>query len=160
MHHLQSFISSRGVVGPARFLLAVAGVYALGLAAQWLTLPTALARLGLWPFLLVQIVLIGAWYMLHARRLRDAGRGIAPAQGIALIHVLAVVLLVLVGVFYLEILAGDGRLPESLLLVGQLVTFSRGAADPLTILGLVACAALLIPPIFSIWAAVQPGRAA
>jgi hypothetical protein len=137
----------------------VGAVYVLGLAGQWLTARVVLTQVGLWPFLLMQIVLIAAWTILHAWRLRDAGRSIAPAQSIAVIHVLAVVLLVLVGAFYMESVPGDGRMPESLLLVGQLVTFSRGA-DLLTILGLVSCAALLVPPVFSIWAAMLPGRRA
>jgi hypothetical protein len=138
---------------------AVAALYLLGLAGQWLTAPAVLTRLGLWPFLLMQVVLIGVWYALHAGRLRDAGRGIAPAQGVALIHILAIVLLVLVGAFYMEGISGEGWTPESLLLVRQLITFSRGG-DLLTVLGLVACAALLIPPAFSVWAAVQPGHSA
>lgn len=140
-------------------MAAVGALYLFGLAGQWLTAPIVLGQTGLWSFLLVQIVLIGVWYGLHASRLRDAGRGLAPAQGIAVIHVLAIVLLVLVGAFYMESMPGDRRVPESLLLVRQLVTFSRGA-DLLTVLGLVACAALLIPPVFSVWAVAQPGRAA
>ena len=68
--------------------------------------------------------------------------------------------MVLVGAFYMESAAGDGWMPESLLLVQQLMTFSRGAGDLLTPLGLVACAALLVPPLFSVWAATQPGSRA
>jgi hypothetical protein len=139
------------------FVLGVGAVYVLGFAGQWLTARIILTQVGLWPFLLMQIVLIGAWAMLHAGRLRDAGRTIAPAQGLAVIHVLAIVLLILVGAFYMEGAAGDGRMPESLLLVRQLITFSRGA-DLLTALGLVACVALLVPPLFSVWAAMLPGR--
>lgn len=148
-----------GTLAPWPFIVAVGAVYLFGLAGQWLTAPIVLGHAGLWPFLLMQVVLIAVWYGLHASRLRDAGRGLAPVQGIAVIHVLAIVLLVLVGAFYMEGMPGDRRVPESLLLVRQLVTFSRGA-DLLTILGLVACAALLIPPAFSIWAVAQPGRAA
>lgn len=152
-------VLTNGALAPWPFMVAVGALYLFGFAGQWLTAPIVLGRVGLWPFLLMQIVLIAVWYGLHASRLRDAGRGPAPAQGIAVIHVLAIVLLVLVGAFYMESMPGDRQVPESLLLVRQLVTFSRGA-DLLTILGLVACAALLIPPVFSIWAAAQPGRAA
>ena len=149
-----------GTLGPSAFLVAVAALYLLGLAGQLLTAPAVLGRLGLWPFLLMQAVLIALWYGLHARRLRDAGRSLAPAQGIAAIHILAILLLVLVGAFYMEGASGDRWMPESLLLVQQLMTFSRGTGDLLTPLGLVACAALLVPPLFSVWAAAQPGRRA
>jgi hypothetical protein len=44
--------------------------------------------------------------------------------------------------------------------VQQLVTLRDGAGDWLAILGLIACAALFVPPVFSIWAAMQPGRRA
>ena len=144
--------------GPGGFLAAVAILYLLGIAGQWLTALAVLQRLGLWPFLLAQMALLGIWYLLHAWRLRDAGRGEGPAQGIALIHLLAIMLLALIGVFYMEDAPGGRWMPKSLLLVQQLVTFGDGAGDWLTTLGLVACAALLVPPVFSIWAAAQPSR--
>jgi hypothetical protein len=152
--------SAGATLQPRPFLAAVAVLYLLGLAGQMLTAPVVFARFGLWPFLVMQIVLTGVWYVLHAQRLRDAGRGIAPAQGIAVIHILAIVLLVLVGGFYIDGVFHEGWTPESFLLVQQLITFSRGAGDLLTMLGLVACLALLIPPAFSLWAAAQPGSRA
>ncbi len=137
--------------------MAVAvAIYLAGAAGQLLTASPVLAYAGLWPFLTLQIVLLAAWYRLHAQRLRGGGRSIAAAQGIVVIHGLAIMLLVLVGVFYMENVTAAGWTPESFLLVRQLVTFSRGAGDLLTLLGLVACAALLIPPAFSVWAARQP----
>jgi uncharacterized membrane protein YhaH (DUF805 family) len=142
---------------PRFFILAVGGLYLLGLAAQLLTVPAVLAHADLWPFLLAQAVLTGAWYVVHARRLHDAGRGSAAAQGVAMIHVLAVVLLVLIGAFYTDDAMGEGKVPESLRLVRALVTFSHGAGDLVTVLGVLACAALLIPPVFSLWLALQPG---
>jgi hypothetical protein len=160
MHYFQSLLWPRGALGPRRFAVAIAAVYAFGLAAQMLTASLVLARLGLWPFVLMQVLLIWVWFALHAQRLCDAGRGVAAAQGIAVIHLLAVVLLVLVGAFFMENATAEGWTPESVTLVRQFVGFDRGAGDPLTILGLVACAALLIPPAFSVWAAMQPGRAA
>jgi hypothetical protein len=72
--------------------------------------------------------------------------------------VLAVVLLVLIGAFYTDDATGDGSMPESLRLVRALVTFSHGAGDLVTMLGILACAALLIPPVFSFWSALQPRR--
>jgi hypothetical protein len=148
---------SGNTIAPSPFVVGILAVYLLGFVAQWLTAPMVLGRLGPWPFLIVQAVLIGAWYLLHARRLRDVGRNLAPAQGIAAIAVLAIVLLVLVGVFYMENVSAAGWTPESFLLVRHLMNFSRGAGDLLTLLGLVACVVLMIPPVFSVWAARQPG---
>lgn len=160
MHHLRNFVWASGALGRWRFAIAIGAVYLFGLAGQMLTAPVVLARFGLWPFLAMQAALTAAWYVLHARRLRDAGLGIAPAQGIAVIHALAIVLLLLVGAFFMENVPEERWVPGSVLLVRQLVTFDRSLGDPLTILGLVACAALLLAPAFSLWAAVQPERPA
>jgi hypothetical protein len=149
-----------GTIAPSPFVAMIAAVYLLGFAGQWFTVPLVLVLFGLWPFMLLQVVMIAVWYVLHARRLRDAGRNIAPARGVAAIHILAIVLLVLVGAFYMDWTPNDGRMPDSLLLVQQLITFSRGTGDLLTMLGLVACVALLVPPVFSIWAAMQRRRPA
>lgn len=149
-----------GALRPWPFIAAVSAVYLLGIAGQMLTAPALLGRVGLSPFLLMQAALTLVWFMLHAQRLRDANQSLAPAQGIAAIHVLAVVLLVLIGVFFRENMPAEGWTPESIALVRRLVGFSRGASDPLTILGLIACVALLLAPAFSVWAALQPGRAA
>ena len=145
-----------GGIGRGPFMAGAVAIYLAGAAGQFLTAPPVLAYAGLWPFLTLQILLLGVWYALHAQKLRDGGRGIVAVQGIAVIHGLAIMLLVIVGVFYLENTTAAGWTPESLLLVRQLVTFSRGAGDLPTHLGLVACAVLLIPPIFSVWAARQP----
>jgi hypothetical protein len=160
MHQFRSWALASGALGPGRFVVAVGAVYLLGLTGQMLTASAVVGRFGLWPFLAIQVALTVAWYVLHARRLDDAGRSFAPAQGIAVIHALAVVLLVLVGAFFVENAAEEEWMPQSLVLVRQLVTFSRGAGDPLTILSLIACAALLLAPAFSLWAAAQPGRPA
>jgi len=159
-HGLLDRSAAGGTLGPRGFLGSVLVLYLFGLAGQLLTAPIILARVSLWPFLLIQAVLIGIWYLLHARRLRDAARGMASARGIAAIHILAIVLLVLVGAFYMETVSDEAWMPESLLLIRQLIAFTRGAGDWLTILGLIACAALLVPPAFSVWAAMLPGRRA
>jgi uncharacterized membrane protein YhaH (DUF805 family) len=159
MHHFRKFLWTSGTLGPSSFIIAIGTLYLLGLAGQMLTAPPVFARLGLWPFLLMQIVLTWAWFALHAQRLRDAGRGTAAAQGIAVIHVLAVVLLILVAVFLEDNAELEGWTPASIVLLRQIMQFSRGAGDPLTVLGLVACAALILAPAFSVWAAFQPSRA-
>lgn len=147
-------------LGPRSFILAVAALYLLDLLVQFLTVPAIPLRWALWPFLLAQVMFIGLWYGIHAARLRDAGRNLSFAQGVAAIHGLAIVLLLLIATFFMEGLAGGASMPRSFLLLRELVTFSRGAGDLLTYLGLIAALALLIAPAFSIWAALLPRRTA
>jgi hypothetical protein len=149
-----------GTIAPSPFVAMIGTVYLLGFAKQWFAVPLVLALFGLWSLLLMQFIMISVWYVLHGRRLQDAGRNIASAQGIAAIHILAIVLLVFVGAFYVDWTPNDGLMPESLLLVQRLITLSRGAGDLRTMLGFVACVALLVPPVFFIWAAMQPRRPA
>ena len=146
-------------LAPGSFIAALVVIYLLGLAAQFLTASAVPLRFALWPFLLAQVLLTALWYGAHAARLRDAGRSTALAQGVVVIHILAVVLLILIGVFFMESLIGGPWMPRSLLLVQVLVSFGHGATA-LTYLGLLACLALLIPPVFSVWAALQPKRTA
>ena len=47
-----------------------------------------------------QILLIWIWFALHAKRLRDAGRGIDLPAAIALLYALSVALLVIVAVSF------------------------------------------------------------
>ncbi len=161
MHFFHLIFASAGRIRPGCFAAAILAVYVFGLAAQLLTVPVVLSRAGLWPFVLAQAFLIWIWFALHAKRLSDAGRGPALAQGIAVIHVLAVALLILAGAFVLDSVAAlEKSTPVSIAVLRQVLTFSRGLSDPLTLLGLVACASLLIAPIFSIWAASQPSQTA
>ena len=71
-------------------------VYAAGAASHWLTVPGVIARAGLWPFVLAQAVLIWIWFVLHAKRLRDAGRRPASRPECRLLYALSVVLLLIV----------------------------------------------------------------
>ncbi len=161
MHLFHLIFGPAGRIQPGCFTSAVLAIYVFGLAAQLLTAPAVLARAGLWPFLLAQLLLTWIWFALHAKRLRDAGRGTALAQGIAIIHVLAVALLILVGAFFVDNVAPpESFMPVSVVVLRQVLTFARGLSDPLTILGLVACASLAVAPIFSVWAALQPSQTA
>ncbi len=161
MHVLHLIVSSTGRIAPGCFAAAVVAVYILGLAAQLLTAPAVLSKLGLWPFGLAQTLLTWIWFALHAKRLRDAGRGIALAQGIAAIHVLAVVLLILLAGFLLDEGAAAGNAtPVSLGVLRQLFSLSRGVSDALTFLGFTACASLMLAPVFSLWLGLQPSHAA
>ncbi len=83
-------------LAPRPFVIAVLAIYLAGFLSQILLSPPATLRFGLWPFTLVQVGLIGSWYSVHARRLRDAGHGSGLALGIAAIYTLTMTLLILV----------------------------------------------------------------
>lgn len=164
MSILRLFFAAAGRMRPGPFAVAIIFVYALGAAAQMLTAPAVLARAGLWPFALVQALLLWVWFALHAKRLRDAGRGSGSAQGIAVIYALAVVLLVFVAAFFLDAAAQTGRsgpaVPTSRILALYLLNLFRGPTDPVTFLVLIACLSVVIAPAFSVWAATRPSASA
>ncbi len=91
-----ALISPAGRLSRVPFAIAIAVVYVLSFLSQVLLSEPVMARIGPWPFALVQAALIWTWYVLHARRLRDAGRGSGTAIGIAIVYGLAIVLLLLI----------------------------------------------------------------
>ena len=78
-----------------RSSLAAIVVYLASFGSQVLLSAPVTARMSVLPFALVQAVLIWLWIVLHARRLRDAGRPAGLAVGIAIVYALEVVLLVI-----------------------------------------------------------------
>jgi uncharacterized membrane protein YhaH (DUF805 family) len=92
-------ISTSGRLAPRAFALGATAVYAAGIAAQFLLSTEVLARVGVWPFLVVQAALIWIWLVLHMRRLRDAGQPSSTAAGVALIYALSVGLLLMLIAF-------------------------------------------------------------
>lgn len=96
MHALQFFLSPAGRLRPRVFVLGALTIYAVGAVSQYLTAPGILLRAGLWPFAMLQAALIWAWFVLHAKRLRDTGRGIGLAVGASGFYALSVVLLLIV----------------------------------------------------------------
>ena len=113
------FLSSSGRLARGRFWLAVLVVYVLGFASQMLTAPVVLERVSLWAFAAAQFVLLWAWYTLHAKRLRDAGRGTGLALGVAIIYLLALVLLLMVLFFFLTPEAPSGDTVPASSIVGM-----------------------------------------
>ena len=108
MHALRFLFSPSGRLRPQPFVFAAAGVYAAGVASHGLTTADVIARLGLWAFVAVQAVLVWIWFVLHAKRLRDAGRGAGLAAGVGLLYVLSIVLLVILAARVLQY-CGRGR---------------------------------------------------
>lgn len=100
MDALAFLTSTQGRLAPKPFALGVLAVWAAGLAAQWLLSGEVTERAGLWPFIAVQVGLIWMWFVLHIRRLRDAGQGPSAAIGVALIYALSVALLLMLVAFF------------------------------------------------------------
>ena len=96
MQGLRFLFSPHGRIAPQPFIVAVLIIYLLGSASHFLTAPPLIARGGLWPFAAAQAVLIWVWFVLHAKRLRDAGRTHGLAIGVALLYALSIVLLLIV----------------------------------------------------------------
>src|SRR5580692_8239954 len=95
MQVLRLLFSPFGRLGPKAFVIAVIVVDAAGAASQWLTVLGATANNKLLLFAAVQAVLIWIWFVLHAKRLRDAGRSIGLAVGAAVLYALSVVVVLI-----------------------------------------------------------------
>jgi hypothetical protein len=106
MQPLRLFFSPGGLLRPRAFALGAAVVYAVGVASQRLTAPDVIAWGGLYPFTIVQALLIWIWFSLHAKRLRDAGRSIGLAAGVSLLYALSVGLLLIVAAAFFNTAAG------------------------------------------------------
>jgi len=165
MHPLRLLFSPAGRLTPQPFIFAAAAVYAGGIASQWLTVPQVIDRAGLWPFVAVQALLIWVWYALHAKRLRDAGRGIGLAAGVALLYTLSVALLIIVAVaFFNTAQAPDANAASAtgLILFVWIVALLLGSPHydlgwlMAVILTTLALAPVIVAAVFSVWTATRP----
>lgn len=95
MQSLFTILSPGGRLRRQPFILGVAAVYVAGAAPHWLTTPGVTARAGLWAFAVVQGVLTWLWFVLHAKRLHDAGRNDGLAAAVALLYALSIVFLLI-----------------------------------------------------------------
>jgi uncharacterized membrane protein YhaH (DUF805 family) len=157
--------SPSGRLGRQAFILAAVGVYAAGLASQWLTSPGVIARGGIWPFAVVQVLLIWIWFSLHAKRLRDADRSAGIAGAAAILYLLAITLLLvllatLFGDFSKDLHDPNATSAITLILFIWIVAILSGApgAD-LYWLGVFVAVAATLPIIFmvavTLWAATR-----
>ena len=160
MEALALFFSARGRLAPRAFAVGAAAVYATAFLSQLLISAPVMARAGLAPFAIVQAIATWSWFCLHAKRLRDADRGVGAAVAIAVLYALAVVLFLLLVAL---IMPGDAAQITSAgngLALYSLITTLM--ADP----GLFAYVAagifaLVFAPVpmaigLSIWAATRP----
>lgn len=107
MNSTAALFSSSGTLGRGPFAIAVCIVYLMGLASQVLLISPVVLRAGFWPFILLHAALLWVWYAIHARRLRDAGRAIGAAVGIAIVNVLSMIFLLLVISFLVSPVEGQ-----------------------------------------------------
>src|SRR5256886_17080288 len=89
MESLAVFFSARGRLAPRAFAAGAAVVYGTAFLSFLLISPPVMLRVGPAPFALVQAIAIWCWFCLHAKRLRDADRGIGVAAAIAVLYALA-----------------------------------------------------------------------
>jgi uncharacterized membrane protein YhaH (DUF805 family) len=161
------FFSPAGRLRPQPFLIAIAAVYIAGALSHWLTVPDVIARLGLWAFAAAQAALTWLWFVLHAKRLHDAGRGEGLAIAVAILYLLSLVLLLLLATNFfagsepgsLGNVSATGAL-ELVLLLYIVMTLAGPTQYDLTwivliILTFFAFVPVLVALLFTLWTATR-----
>jgi len=167
MQALRLLFSPNGRLRPGAFAFGAAAVYAAGVASQRLTVPDVIVWGGLWPFTIVQALLIWIWFSLHAKRLRDAGRTIGLAAGVSLLYALSVVLLLIVAAAFFNTAAGaatdaDTTSALGLVLLVSIVAILVGSPHydfawlMVAILTAMAFVPVIVALVFTLWAATRP----
>src|SRR5262245_36573012 len=167
MESLAFWFSPSGRIVPKPFARGILAVY--GVAALSLLLMSApvMLRVGFAPFVVVQALACWAWFCLHAKRLRDAGRDAGAALAVAGLSALAIVLLLLMLTLAAP-LRGGAQAPgaggadawsDLFALAGGdsgLGLFAHVGAGMLALIVL----SMLTAVAFSVWAATRLGAAA
>lgn len=96
MESFGAVFSPAGRIAPKAFWIGAFAVYLVSFFTQFLLAAPVTARASVLPFVLAQAGIAWLWYVLHAKRLRSAGRPIAPAVALSVLYGLAIVLLLLV----------------------------------------------------------------
>jgi uncharacterized membrane protein YhaH (DUF805 family) len=167
MQPMQFLLSPSGRLKPQPFMYGAVGVYLFGVASHLLTTPDVIRHGGLWPFVAAQILLLWVWYVLHAKRLHDAGRGGGVAAAVALLYLLSLVLLMIVADSFfntsgdlMDNAAATSAL-ELILLLYVIVTLIGSphydvAWFVVVLLMLIGFAPIVVAAGFSIWTARRP----
>ncbi len=167
MQKLRLIFSSSGRLPQQTFVLLAALVYLAGAASHLLTAPDVIGRAGLWPFIAAQALLIWIWFSLHAKRLRDSGRGVGLAAGVSILYALSVALLIIIVVSFYHPLAGeapDGNTASALGLILLLAVVAVLLGAPhydlawltVAILVLIALLPIVLAVAVTLWAASRP----
>jgi uncharacterized membrane protein YhaH (DUF805 family) len=164
MESLAFWFSPSGRIAPKIFARGILAVYAAAALSLVLMSAPVMLRAGFAPFVLVQALVCWAWFCLHAKRLRDAGRDAGAALAVAGLYALAIVLLLLVLTLAAPLRGGaQASTAGAAGAWSDLFALARGDSD-LGLFGYVgACLlALIVLPVltavaFSIWAATRRG---
>ena len=171
MESLALLFSAAGRIAPKPFAIGVTVVYVLAFLSQFLLAAPLKAFGGYVAFVLLQAAIVWAWYALHAKRLRDAGRPITPAIALTILYALAVplFLLVMAAAMTPATASAPGEAPSGSLLDVFLVLFLFSVIfnDPgLGIFGAIILAVLILVMLpfviafgFSVWLATRPSVA-
>jgi uncharacterized membrane protein YhaH (DUF805 family) len=167
MQAVRITFSPRGRLQPQPFIYGAAAVYVAGVASHLLTAPDVLGRAGLWPFVVVQVILTWIWFTLHAQRLHDAGRTSGVAVGVCLLYVLSIVLLLIVADGFFN--TSNGPMADAnatsalwLIMVLYIVAALLGSTQydlgwaVVVILTLMAFLPIVVAFVFTIWTATRP----
>jgi uncharacterized membrane protein YhaH (DUF805 family) len=167
MRSLYLVLSPGGRLRPQPFILGAVVVYLAGAASHWLTTPAVTARAGLWAFAVVEAVLTWLWFVMHAKRLHDAGRNDGLAVAVALLYALSIAfLLILAANFF----AGSGGLVGNasatsaleLILFLYIIETLEGSIHhdmgsiAIGILTLFAFVPVIVALFFTLWTATRP----
>lgn len=93
MNWLDALFSPKGTLKPQHFAIIVIAIYLINIATGSIIEGQFIKRVGPWPYFALQVLLTWIWFVAHAKRLRDAGKGWAIAAVLAFIYVAAMVLL-------------------------------------------------------------------
>lgn len=171
MNPLALLFSVSGRLSVRTFAAVAPLVYVAGAATQLLLTLPVLAGAGLVPFVLAQALIAWIWFAVHAKRLRDAGRPVAPALGAAVLGLLAAILFVLVLFAFADLaFAADRDGPLHGLIGVALVIGIAGAVAGLAeqgpfavlmaVLAALMAAPLVIAVAVSLWAGTRPAAVA
>ena len=167
MQTAKTLLTPQGRLEPLPFIYGAVAAYLAGIVSQRLTAPDVLTRGGPWPFIAVQLVLIWVWFVLHGKRLHDAGRSAGLAAGFGVLYLLSVALLLIISVGFAN--APDGLMANAnatsalgLILLVYIVATLLGSMQydlawaVVVILTLVAVLPSVIAVVFTVWAATRP----
>lgn len=94
MNYLDLLFSPKGTIKPQPFAIIIIAIYAINILGGSVLDGGAIKRVGMWPYVILQIVLTWVWFVAHAKRLRDAGRGYVVAATIAFIYAASIIVMI------------------------------------------------------------------
>jgi uncharacterized membrane protein YhaH (DUF805 family) len=164
MDPLALFFSTEGRLTPKAFWLSLLGVYAAGIASQFLLMSNVTARSGVWPFVAMHAIVLWAWTAVHIKRLRDAGRPPAGAWGMAVLYGLSVALALLLVALIMTPTTGVSGSPAQAWLAFALLAvlfmfLFDGDFGPISLmfkmLALIACLPFILSFTFSLYTGLR-----